>query len=157
MLEFHIPGGKILEIEHLVLDYNGTIATDGKLIPKVGDFLHRLKDKVQVHVLTADTFGSAAQNLQGINCQLSVMPPGRQDTGKLRYVKKLGARKTVCIGNGRNDLLMIKKAALGIVVILEEGACSATVMTADIVCKSVVDALQLLLEPGRLVATLRNG
>ena len=32
MIKIEIPGRETIEIEHVVLDYNGTIALDGRLI-----------------------------------------------------------------------------------------------------------------------------
>ena len=32
MIRIDVPGREIIEIEHVVLDYNGTIALDGQLI-----------------------------------------------------------------------------------------------------------------------------
>ena len=157
MLKIEIPGQRAFILEHLVLDYNGTMAIDGKQIPAVGDLLNQLENTLQVHILTADTFGTAGPHLKAISCRLVVLHGGRQDVLKRKYIEKIGTGKTVCIGNGRNDLLMIKKAALGIAVIQEEGAFVETVMKADVVCRSIVDALQLLINPQRLIATLRNG
>jgi soluble P-type ATPase len=156
MKRFEIPGCKPLDIEHLVLDYNGTIAVDGVLLPHVGEILDTLGKDLLVHIITADTFGMAQEQLRGINCTLVVLSPGTQDILKLDYIQKLGADKTICIGNGRNDVLMIKEAAIGIAVVLEEGACAQTMIHSDIVCKSIIDALTLLTNPARLAATLRN-
>jgi soluble P-type ATPase len=156
VIEIDIPGDRILQLEHIVLDYNGTIACDGDLIPGVKENLIALADKLQVHILTADTFGNARRGLEGIECELSIIAPESQHTGKLDYVKRLGAENTVCVGNGRNDQLMLKEAALGIAVILEEGAAAATLSTADVVCTNIVSALELLENPMRLIATLRT-
>ena len=156
MITIEIPGHKKLELKNLVLDYNGTLACDGKLIEGVKRCLSRLAQSVQIHVLTADTFGKAQSGLEGIDCKLSILPPENQDSGKLAYVEKLGPSSTVCIGNGRNDRLMLKAAALGIAVILEEGASTQTIKDADIACTSIVSALDLLSNPLRLVATLRS-
>ena len=156
MLEIDIPGYKTLRLKHIVLDYNGTIACDGTLITGVRENLTTLADKLQVHVLTADTFGNVQENLEGIDCQLSVLAPDAQDIGKLNYIKALGIDYVVCVGNGRNDLLMLKEAALGIAVILQEGAAAGTVSAADIVCSDIVFALQLLQHPLRLIATMRS-
>jgi soluble P-type ATPase len=79
-----------------------------------------------------------------------------QDMGKLDYVKGLGAQHTICIGNGRNDRLMLKEAALGIAVLLEEGAAVETLVSADIACTHILSALELLTHPLRLTATLRS-
>ena len=76
--------------------------------------------------------------------------------GKLDYVKGLGCENTVCIGNGRNDRLMLKEASLGIAVALKEGVALTTLVSADVVCTGIVSALELLLNPLRLTATLRS-
>lgn len=156
MIEINIPGDRVLQLKHIVLDYNGTIACDGDLIPGVKENLIALADKFQIHILTADTFGNVRRGLDGIQCELSIIAPESQDTGKLDYVKRLGVENTVCVGNGRNDQLMLKEAALGIAVVLEEGAAAATLNAADIVCTNIVSALELLENPMRLIATLRT-
>ena len=156
MIEIKIPGYKTLQLKHLVLDHNGTLAVDGILVAGVKESLDRLSVDMEIHVLTADTFGKAKSQLQGVPCKLSILPIDNQDIGKLEYVKKLGAEHTVCIGNGRNDRLMLKASALGITVILEEGTAVDTLVSADIVCKDIVSALELLTNPLRLTATLRS-
>ena len=156
MIKIDIPGYRKLRLEYLILDYNGTIARDGNMVAGVKEILAVLADKIQIHVLTADTFGMARSGLAGIKCELSILAPGAEDTGKLEYVKGLGAENAVCVGNGRNDRLMLKEAALGIAVILEEGASADTVLAADIVCTDIVSALELLTHPLRLIATLRT-
>ena len=156
MIEINIPGDRVLQLKHIVLDYNGTIACDGDLISGVKENLIALADKLQIHILTADTFGNARRGLEGIKCEFSIISPEAQDIGKLDYVKRLGAANTVCVGNGRNDHLMLKEAVLGIAVILEEGAAAATLSAADVVCTNIVSALELLENPMRLIATLRT-
>jgi soluble P-type ATPase len=156
MIEINIPGNRRLQLEHIVLDYNGTIACGGELIAGVKENLAALAERLQVHILTADTFGKARRGLEGVDCELSILAPDAQDIGKLEYVKGLGAEHTVCVGNGRNDHLMLKAAALGIAVILEEGAASETLLAADVVCTHIVSALELLKNPLRLIATLRT-
>ena len=155
MLRITIPGSKDLRIEYLVLDYNGTLARDGELIAGVGDSLKALAADLQIHVVTADTFGKAQSGLAGLPCELVVLPAEAQDAGKLAYIERLGPRRTACVGNGRNDRLMLKEAALGIAVVQEEGAATDTLLAADVVCPDVLSALQLLRNPLRLTATLR--
>ncbi len=156
MIEIEIPGYKTLELKHLVLDHNGTLACDGILIKGVKNCLEQLANDLKIHVLTADTFGKASSQLEGVPCSLSILPIKNQDVGKLDYVKDLGCENTVCIGNGRNDRLMLKKASLGIAVALTEGVAQSTLVSADVVCTSIVSALELLLNPLRLTATLRS-
>ena len=156
MIEITIPGYRNLQLKHLVLDYNGTLSCDGKIIPGVKETLDIFRDKLHIHILTADTFGKARSELEGVPCELTILAEENQDTSKIEYVKHLGSEFTVCIGNGRNDRLMLKEAVLGIAVIQEEGAAVQTLLTADVVCTSIVSALQLLTNPLRLVATLRS-
>lgn len=156
MIEVEIPGYKRLQFKHLVLDYNGTLAVDGELLEGVKEALKSLAKTLQVHILTADTFGKVRSRIEGIPCELSILPLDNQDKGKLDYVKGLGAGHTVCVGNGRNDRLMLKEAALGIAVILGEGAAIETLVSADVVCTSILSALELLTHPLRLTATLRS-
>jgi soluble P-type ATPase len=144
-----------LELKHLILDYNGTIAFDGKLYNSIKPTLLELSDLMSIHVITADTFGDVQQQLGDLPVNLYILSPGEQDKQKQEYVIKLGKENCVCIGNGRNDALMLKAAKLGIAIIQEEGAYTQTLISADIICNSINYALELLLHPKRLVATLR--
>lgn len=155
MLCFDIPGRTSCEVEHLVLDYNGTLALDGSLLPGVGAALKELSEQLTIHVLTADTFGGSARELQGLPVTLSIIPAGQQDKHKKNYVEVLGADQCVCIGNGRNDCLMLECAGIGIAVIQQECAATAAVCSADIVAPDIVSALALLQNPLRMAATLR--
>jgi soluble P-type ATPase len=155
-MEIAIPGRERLELSHLVMDYNGTLAVDGRLIEGTGEALKRLSTLLDLHVLTADTFGIAEEGLSGIPCRLSILPEFDQQAAKRDYVKKLGGERTAAVGNGRNDRLMLKEAALGIALILEEGACAETLFSADVVCTSILSALSLFENPLRLKATLRS-
>ena len=155
-MRISIPGHGILDLKYLVMDYNGTLAVDGMLIQGVREELAALSDHLELHVLTADTFGKAKSGLEDVDCKLSILSEKDQQAGKLQYVQALGAENTVSIGNGRNDQLMLKSSALGIAVILEEGVSTQAVWSADVVCTSIISALALLSNPLRLIATLRS-
>jgi soluble P-type ATPase len=155
MITVVVPGYKELALNHLVLDYNGTLARDGRLFEGVATLLNKVAESLTLHVVTADTFGRAKVGLKTVRCKLSILAGGSQAEQKLRYVQDLDPNRTVAIGNGRNDRLMVKEAALGIVVVEKEGTALETLLAADVVCGSVSDALELLLNPKRLVATLR--
>lgn len=156
MITIDIPGSQKLELEHLVLDYNGTIACDGLLIPCVKDTLINLSQSLSIYVLTADTFGCAQNEMQGIPCATVVIPKENQAKAKADYVRGLGANHCACAGNGRNDALMLKEAALGIAVIQTEGAAMEAIIAADVVTQNILDALDLMRRPLRLAATLRR-
>jgi soluble P-type ATPase len=156
MLEIVIPGYRTLRLEHLVLDYNGTLARDGELLDGVRDRLDALAGRLRIHILTADTFGKARVQLVDVPCDLSTLPVEDQDRRKLEYIQRLGPETTVCVGNGRNDRLMLREAGLSIVVIQAEGAAAQTVLVADVLSPDILAALDLLAHPLRLVATLRS-
>lgn len=156
MIEIDIPGTGAVRIECLVLDYNGTLAVDGALLDGVADALRVLAASVEIHVVTADTFGKAAAALHGLPLRLVVLPADRQDVAKLDYVTKLGCGRVAAVGNGRNDRLMLEAAALGVALVQAEGAAVGTLLAADVACTGILDALDLLRRPGRLVATLRR-
>lgn len=156
MLEINIPGDRTLHIQHLVLDYNGTLACDGKLLPGVKSRLEILSEQLQIHVLTADTFGNVEPELAAVPCTLSILKTHHQDIGKRNYIETLGLSGTICIGNGRNDRLMMEACALGIAVMQEEGTARPTIMAADLICPSITAALDLFIYPLRLIATLRS-
>lgn len=155
-MKIEIPGYGTLNLKYVVMDYNGTLAVDGIAVPGVQEAFAGLAGRLELHVVTADTFGRAAAQLDALPCLLFVLPPGDQAAAKRYYVERLGAENTVAIGNGRNDQLMLAKAALGICVLLEEGAAVETINAADVFCPSILSALGLLLNPLRLTATLRS-
>jgi len=155
-MKIEIPGYKTLHLIHLVLDFNGTIACDGKLITGVKEKLQSLAHDFHIHVLTADTFGTVGQELKGIPCTVSMISEGAEELGKREYITRLGCEHVVCMGNGRNDRLMLEEAALGIAVIQAEGAATEAIMAADVVMADILDALNLLTMPLRLIATLRS-
>lgn len=156
MIEIAVPGHKQIKVNHLVLDYNGTLACDGKLLDGVRQNLNLLAKQIQIHLLTADTFGNVKSELSGITCELSIISSNNQEISKLKYIEALGTKQTVCIGNGRNDRLMLKEAALGIAVVQKEGMSTEAMVAADIISPDINVALELLTHPLRLIATLRS-
>ena len=156
MIEIDIPDYGRLELANLVLDYNGTLACDGILLPGVAERLRQLADKLTVHVVTADTFGRTKEQLTDFKGEIAILPKDDQAHAKLEYIRRLTPEQCVCIGNGRNDRLMLEAAALGIAVLQEEGAASETIAKADALCRDIRSALDLLENPKRLVATLRS-
>jgi soluble P-type ATPase len=155
MIEINIPDFGPLRLAHLVLDYNGTLACDGMLISGVADLLELLAELLRIHIITADTFGTVQQAFTGSAYTVHVLSPGSEEEGKAEYVRRLGSMSSVCIGNGRNDRLMLVEAGLGIAVLQREGTARQALLAADIIIPNIVDALDLLLHPKRITATLR--
>ena len=156
MLAIAIPGYGDLELDHLVLDYNGTLAVDGRLIPSVREALAALAEKVEIHVVTADTFGCAEAELSGLPVKLTIIPRESQADAKLAYVQRLGTESVCAIGNGRNDRRMLAGVALGVALVQQEGGAAEALAAADVIAVDIVGALDLLRHPARLVATLRS-
>lgn len=156
MIEIRIPGYTQLQLRHLVLDYNGTLALDGALISGVEDRLRRLSALLAIHVLTADTFGGARDGTATLPVALSILPSPDQAGAKAAFVEHLGAEQCAAIGNGHNDHRMLQAAGLGIAVIQGEGAAQAASAAADLLFTSINDALDALLNPARIIAGLRR-
>jgi len=149
-----IPGRRgLLRIERVVFDFNGTLAVDGRLIRGVRARLKRLAAVVDVVVLTADTFGTARRALAALPVEVAIVRGGAQ---KRRYVESMGAGAVAAVGNGANDVAMLRVAALGIAVCGPEGMAAELLRAAAIVVGDINGALDLLLRPQRLVATLRR-
>ncbi|MEW6728990.1 MAG: ATPase P [Pseudomonadota bacterium] len=155
MLRIDLPGQPPLELQHLVLDFNGTLALRGAVVAGAAERLHALSAVLTLHCVTGDTFGTARTALDGLPVNLHVLPATGQSIAKRDYVAGLDGG--VCaIGNGWNDRLMLEKATLGLAVLMNEGAASATLMAARAIFPSILDALDALLVPGRMVAVLRD-
>lgn len=155
MLEIHVPGFAELKLQHAVFDYNGTLAVDGLLIKDVAVQLNSLSKQLQIHIITGDTFATVKKEVAGINCQLTILPPENQAQAKVNYLRQLNSQEVVAFGNGRNDQLMLKEAAVGIAILGDEGAAAETMMAADIVVSNIFTAVNLIQYPRRLVASLR--
>lgn len=156
MIELNIPGRGTLQLEHLVCDVNGTLARDGRLLDKLARPLTALRDRLALHLLTADTYGRQAAIDQMLGTQAVRLQPGDEAGQKAAYVRALGAEKVVAIGQGANDAGMLKAAAIGIAVLSEEGLAVEALVNADVVMADIFAALNLLEFPTRLVATLRR-
>ena len=152
MRAIEIPGAGQLVLEHLVLDLNGTLSDRGRLIDGVAERIRLLGGDLRVHLLTADTFGTAAELGAKLGIAVTRVATGDE---KASLVAALGGVAVAAVGNGRNDEAMLRAAGLGIAVVGPEGAAAAALRTADIVCRSITDALDLLLDDRLLAATLR--
>ena len=156
MIELNIPGRGQIELEHLVCDVNGTLAVDGNLQDGLVRSLSALKDRLTLHLLTADTHGRQKTIDHQLNLTAERVQPGDEALQKAEYVRRLGAGKVAAIGQGANDAAMLKEARLGICVLSIEGVAVETLLAADLVMPDIISALDLLEKPLRIVASLRK-
>jgi len=152
-LKIEIPNESVITITHLILDFSGTLATDGILLSGVAERLAKIAEQLKIIVLTADTYGTAKQSLKGMPCEVHVIQTGYE---KAEFIKRIGTQNVIAIGNGQNDVDMVRLAAVGIVVVGFEGASGELILEARMIVCDICVALDLVLNPIRLVATLRK-
>jgi len=156
MIELKISGRGELRLQHLVSDVNGTLAVDGVLIDGLSKRITLLRDRLSVHLLTADTHGRQAIIDEQLNLSAVRVKPGNEAAQKADYVRNLGAESVIAIGQGANDSEMLKAAGLGICVMSSEGVAVETLLAADLIVPDILTALDLLDNPVRILATLRK-
>ena len=156
MIKFSIPGLGEYRLEHLVMDVNGTLAVDGQLVNGVPERISSLRDQLAIHLLTADTHGLQATIDQQLGLIAARITPGGESLQKSDYVRRLGSEHVVAIGQGANDAGMLEAARLGICVMSVEGVAKETLFASDLVAPTILDALDLLEKPRRIVASLRR-
>lgn len=147
-----IPGRGTLVLTHLVADFNGTLAVDGALIDGVEARLGEIARKLAITVLTADTFGTVRDEMRALPVAVQTVATGAD---KEHFVSNLG-EGVVAVGNGRNDAEMFRAASLAIAILGSEGMARELLGSATVIVKDIRDALDLLIKPTRLVATLRE-
>ena len=156
MLAYDIAGRGVLHLSTLVLDLNGTVALDGKIISGVADRVKALQERgLSGYLLTADTRGRGAETAEALDLSLHRLHSGSERAQKRAFVEHLGADRVVAVGNGANDAEMLQAAAVGIAVLGTEGTATPALLAADVVVQDICTALDLLLKPQRLIATLR--
>jgi len=156
MIEIEVPGRGTYRLKHLVLDVNGTIAVNGRLVEGMAKRVAALRDLVEVHMLTADTRGRQRVIDAQLGMRAARITPEDEAAQKASFVRDLGSEGVCAVGNGANDAETLREARLAIAVLGQEGLAVETLNAADVVVPSVNAALDLLLHPLRLVATLRR-
>lgn len=156
MIELNIPGRGNVAIEHLIMDVNGTLAVDGILLDGIAKRVGALRNRLTVHLLTANTHGGQAVIDQLLNLQAVRIQPGDEAGQKAAFVRQLGAERVAAIGQGANDAQMLKTATLGICVLSVEGLAVETLNAADLFMPDILSALDLFDKPLRLIASLRK-
>ncbi len=148
------PGQDPLEIHFILLDFEGTIASDRRVHAKAKDKINLLSKRAKVYILTKEEKILVEEALRKVKAEIVCLIEGEALQRKLDLLQKLGASQCVAIGNGADDAPMIEEAGLGIAVTGKEGTSSEAMKKADVVFVNILDALDFLLKPLRQRATL---
>jgi soluble P-type ATPase len=162
-IRIDIPGFGRLHIQAVCSDYTGTLSREGELIDGVSERLRRLAELVDIHVVTSDTRKTARTQLAGLPLTLhDNIAPDDHDVFKRDYLTKLGVDLShiAVFGNGRNDRLWLAAVrdagGLSIAVGAGEGCAVEAMTSANLFVTGVGNALDLLLDTKRIIATLRT-
>src|SRR4030042_4040154 len=154
MISIERPGQGKLEIEFILIDFEGTLASDRRVHPKAKDKINLLSKQTKIYILTKGEKEVVEESLKRVKAEIYYLTEGEASQRKLDLLRQLGATRTVAIGNGVDDIPMIEEAGLGICVIGKEGTSVEAMKKADVVVSNVLDALDFLLKPLRQKATL---
>jgi soluble P-type ATPase len=158
-ISIDIPGFGLRDVHAVVTDYTGTLSHRGRLVPGVRERLLKLAELIEIHVVTADTFGSAREELKGIPHTHHQLEGKDHDVQKRQYGEKLGLSRCVVFWNGNNDRLLLKaaKESGGVAIAIDtgEGCATDALLNSHLFIAGAANALDLLLEPKGCKATLR--
>ncbi|ACS89796.1 MULTISPECIES: HAD family hydrolase [Thermococcus] len=146
-----IPNYGRIIAKTVIFDLNGTLGVEGKVRKNIKELLRKLSEKYEIVVLSSDTFGTLKDEFNELDVKIELVKDGNEKLQKaLKYEPYIG------VGNGNNDVRMLENAELAICVIGEEGASVEALLASDVMVKDVKDAINLLLNEKRLIATLRG-
>ena len=154
MISIQRPGMESLDIHFVLIDFEGTLAMDGRVHPKAKDKVNLLSKRVTITILTKSNREKVEETLRKMRAEILYVTEGDSSQQKLNALQRLGAHQTAVIGNGLDDVRILEQAGLGMCVIGKEGASAEAMAKADLVVTHVLDALDFLLKPLRQRATL---
>jgi soluble P-type ATPase len=154
MILIQRPGEEPLEIEFILLDFEGTLVQDRRVHPKAKDKINLLSKRTKIYILTKGEEESIGEILKKLKVEVIYLKEGEASERKLDLLRQLGAKRSVAIGNGVDDAPMMEEAGLGICILGKEGASAEALKRADVVVTNILDALDFLLKPFRQKATL---
>lgn len=154
MPRYNIPGQGELELKTVILDLNGTLSVGGKLVDGVKERLQTVKSLgYRIVFFTGNTRGDADDVAKELDIDWIEAKDGQS---KKAAAENLEPETCVSIGNGLIDLELMKAVRLGIVTLQAEGVHVQTLLASEIVVPNINDALDLFIDPDRLVASLRK-
>ena len=154
MIPIQSSGLPTLEIDFILLDFEGTVASDRRVHPKVKDKINLLSKRAKIYVLARGEKEAGEEVLRNVKAETVFFKEPTVSREKLDFIRRLGPERTVAVGNGVDDALIIGEAALGICIMSKEGTSAETLRQADLIFSNILDALDFLLKPLRQATTL---
>jgi soluble P-type ATPase len=154
MINIQRPGQEPLEIDFILFDFEGTLASDRRVHPKAKDKINLLSKRTKIYILAKEEKERVEEVLKKVKAEIIYLTEGESSQKKLDLLHQLGATRTVAVGNGADDGPMMGEAVFSLCVIGKEGASSEAAKNADVVFTDILDALDFLLRPLRQKATL---
>ena len=148
------PGQEPLEIDFILLDFEGTLASDRRVHPKAKDKINLLSKRTKIYILTKEGKELVEEALKKVKAEIIYLIEGEASQQKLELLRQMGATRTVAIGNGADDAPMMEEACFSICVMSKEGTSAEALKNANVVFIDILDALDFLLKPLRQKATL---
>jgi soluble P-type ATPase len=154
MIRIVRPGQEPYEIDFILIDFEGTLASDRRVHPNTKDKINLLSKRIKIYILTKGEKAGVEEVLKKVKAEIVYLDEGKSSQQKLDLLRQLGVSRTVAIGNGIDDAPMMEEAGFSICVIGKEGTSSEAMNKADVVFMNILDALDFLLKPLRQKATL---
>ena len=151
-----IPNVGVYSIENIVFDFNGTLASDGKVPPRIYRQILGLTQDLDIYIITADTFGTVEEIFDGTEVRVKVVSKKNGSVDKQNLIRSLDQSKTIALGNGSNDALMLKESVISIAVLGNEGLSLKALENSNMMIKNINDFFEMMKEPKKLIATLRK-
>ncbi len=154
MILIHRPGQNPIEIEYILIDFEGTLATDRRVNPKAKDKINLLSKRTKIYIFIQSEKEIALKSLKNTKAEIIFISEGKACEEKLNFIRQIKPENSVVIGNGKSDVQIIKESALSFCVTGREGAYKEALIHSDIIVNDIIDALDFLLKPLRQKATL---
>lgn len=154
MILIQRPGQEAIEINYILIDFEGTLASDGRVHPKAKDKINLLSKRTKIYILAKGEKEKIQETLRRVKAEIFFVKEEESSSQKLELLLNLGPSRSIVIGNGMDDVRMMEEAGLSMAIIGKEGISGELIQTADLIFTDIIDALDFLLKPLRQKATL---
>jgi P-type E1-E2 ATPase len=153
-MKYKLQGDKEIEVKTIILDLNGTLSVKGKIVEGVKERFAKLKEMgIDVVFLSGDQRGTAEDLAKDLGIEFTKAKTGKD---KEHLFLKHDPNTTAAIGNARIDNGKFKHAIVSVATIQAEGIHVGVLQHVDILVTSVLDALDIFIDPNSLAATMKE-